>query len=791
MCSDSSEKHRKPWTGKRDFQPVSARPAIGAKARKNEQVPDAILCSLYLTSDYQCDRERPCRHCIRAQKECKTQTLETVKKVRARRQTETPIPTSHLQSPDHWRQQSHHASESLSDGVENGRDGTLWNGQTTSSTSDSQTPRASQAQLQHENSNIPEFQADSALAIARKIFGSQKSQAFKDRATSAIPGGGRHDTTGTNSSNIFPAPLIPVVDIIGIELPGQDVCNQLLETYFASVHWFSLVVYEPKFRGRYTAVVGSGLASRSDHGFLLLLLMVLIMGCWYTPKNITRDLGLSPQEMDGLRNRLLGVVQRDFMELMDEDSLEFVQVCALLGSFYLYHGKPRSSFSILGAATKTSQAMDLHRDSSARRSFEDVEERKRVWWTIYTWDRHEVALRFYKMSTDIVFRFATITYGRPLGINAKDCNVTMPSEITENIHFDPSFPPALVCLSTYQYYLNHIYRIASPLLEDIYGMRTSSNLDSSSELPHMVSTANRALLEWNQDLPPHLSFDHLSDLTAHSSPEDKMHALQALSLQLTYDNLVIVIHRPLLAGQGQGDRSTDVSGTSPGSHYSDDVREVGFKRCLGSALRISNLQRKQNLFFLARSSHLVSFLGMNLFTASVVLFICALSDTLSDTAQEAKRGLKRTLQMQKALSNHASLSLQCSMVLEDLVQLILKREMEEMLRDDHMAFDGISNEAVPNGLENVMEGVQTKPNGSQSKGHSGGYPTAPGVACGSAPNPDDSHFTQSLLTLQRVFQDSGAMRHPIDDMVPTHDYESFMPPHDGSDPNGQSTANDA
>lgn len=179
-----------------------------------------------------------------------------------------------------------------------------------------------------------------------------------------------------------------MANIIGIDLPALEVCNKILETYFSSVHWFSLVVYEPKFRARYIAVVGSGLAARSDHGFLLLLLMVLIMGCWYTPKHKTQDLGLSSHDMDTLRSQLLAVVQRDFMELMDEDSLEFVQVCALLGSFYLYHGKPRSSFSILGAATKTSQAMDLHRDSNAKRSFEDTEERKRVWWTIYTWDRY-------------------------------------------------------------------------------------------------------------------------------------------------------------------------------------------------------------------------------------------------------------------------------------------------------------------------------------------------------------------------------------------------------------------
>lgn len=219
-----------------------------------------------------------------------------------------------------------------------------------------------------------------------QIFRSQSSSDFKDRATSAIPGGRYREGHSASHSSV-PSPLIPIVDIIGIDLPSAEICNQLLESYFSAVHWFSLVVYEPKFRPRYVAVVGSGLASRSDHGFLLLLLMVLIMGCWYTPEHKTRVGGLASNDVENLRRQFLAIVQRDFMELMDEDSIEFVQLCALLGSFYLYHGRPRSSFSMLGAAIKTSQAMDLHRESDVRISFADREERKRAWWTIYTWDR--------------------------------------------------------------------------------------------------------------------------------------------------------------------------------------------------------------------------------------------------------------------------------------------------------------------------------------------------------------------------------------------------------------------
>jgi hypothetical protein len=64
-----------------------------------------------------------------------------------------------------------------------------------------------------------------------------------------------------------------------------------------------------------------------------------------------------------------------------------VQTCILLGSHHVYHGRPSLSFALLGATIKISNAIGLHR-GHARGSPGDVQERKRVWWTIYTWDRY-------------------------------------------------------------------------------------------------------------------------------------------------------------------------------------------------------------------------------------------------------------------------------------------------------------------------------------------------------------------------------------------------------------------
>lgn len=256
------------------------------------------------------------------------------------------------------------------------------------------------------------------------------------------------------------------------------------------------------------------------------------------------------------------------------------------------------------------------------------------------------------------------------------------------------------------------------------------------------------MLEWYQDLPFNLSLDRVADLTDFSSNAERMHHLQALSLQLTYDNLMIVLHRPLLAARTYQSSTADLAHSN--AERLDNIREMGFKRCLNSALRISNIQQqKPRLFSLARTTHLVSFLGMNIFTASVVLFICALSDTLSDTAQEAKRGLKRTLQMQKALSDHASLSLQCSRILEDLVQLILKKEMEEMLHDHSNNNMNALTGSPTRDIRQRDVTAQEETSFHQTEPLIMDIPGTHDPTSLNAPQGEGSHFMQSLETLQR------------------------------------------
>jgi hypothetical protein len=354
-------------------------------------------------------------------------------------------------------------------------------------------------------------------------------------------------------------------------------------------------------------------------------------------------------------------------------------------------------------------------------------------------------------------RFATIVYGRPLSINDQDCNVPQPIDVFENIHFDKAFGSEQICLSIYQAQLNEVYKIASPIIENIYGIRTSTDLRIRSMLPGMITQASHLMREWQNNLPPYLALDKITDICPTSSTAEKMHKLQALSLQLTYDNLMIIIHRPLLADQRasltrfrERDQSqARASEVPPELNFPTSSEDSNFKECLDSALRVSRVQNKPELVKLAAETHLVAFLGMNLFTSSVVMSVCALSDPLSDTAQEAKRGITRTLLVQKSLSRRTSLSMQSSVILEDIVQLILEREREEMLRSAQSGMQHHQLNSLQQNHDPSLHGTPASLYGSDIGASPGSFHTTMGG--GNAVNVDsgDQVLNNSLLSLQR------------------------------------------
>ena len=527
-------------------------------------------------------------------------------------------------------------------------------------------------------------EAESAIGIAQRICG-LGDHPIDEQTTSAIPG---FQTTAedSRSSPTRNGQRIPISLIIGCNFPPMDVVFSLLEDYFDAVHWFSLVVYEPKFRNGLLSI-NDGCATPSQRPFLILLSMILAMASWYRSQKTGGDLTEKAQDFNMLGGDLLKLVESNLVELMDTPSVTAVQTCILLGSHHVYHGRPNLSFSLLGATIKMSQSLGLHRGLS-RGSFDDIEERKRVWWTVYTWDR-----------------FASITYGRPLGINDKDCNLNMPSDVLENPKFvhPPTGQTNSICYSTYQRELNQLYLIASPALKTVFGsrtLRTSEHLNGPTYFA-LVGKITEHLQRWRSCLPSHLILDLDQDFDPNSASSSRAYALQSLSLQLTYDNVLIVLHRPLLAKQvdhlyitnkrSPNEREMDTpmhpSTTSPSvtqPNVQTEPSTLGSQTTsselwMKAATRTSRITELPALAQLATDSHLVAFLAINLFNAAIVLAVMALSEPLSDTAQEVKRTITRILRLQDLLGRRSALSKQSTVVLKNVVVMLLRRESAAML----------------------------------------------------------------------------------------------------------------
>ena len=368
-------------------------------------------------------------------------------------------------------------------------------------------------------------------------------------------------------------------------------------------------------------------------------------------------------------------------------------------------------------------------------------------------------------------RFASVTWGRPLGINNKDCNIDMPADIIENPEFKESKDVEnnnRMCFSAYQRELNKLYMIASPIIEDVYGSRTRKGPGNEDVDTGLAHTVTQQLWTWRWQLPPTLLLDLDNDCSTDMSMSAKVHQLQSLALQLTFDNLLIILHRPFLAQQVdflQGvqrvppttesdaqqpaardyyaypSRYASTPGSSPNSQVSSPLQ------WWHAAVRISRVTELPQLAQVATETHLVAFLAINLFNSAIVMVVHALPDPLSDKAQEAKRTITRIFRLQELLGKRSTLSMQSSTVLRSVIHLLLRREAEAILAPAAMqnsadrntnAFTGQSTMETPTAREAVGP-IDSTAFGSMNVVPSLEYPSAS----------RGSQLNESLASVQR------------------------------------------
>ncbi|KAF9884829.1 hypothetical protein FE257_001172 [Aspergillus nanangensis] len=473
------------------------------------------------------------------------------------------------------------------------------------------------------------YAQSSAVELTDQLFhihdqGSEPSPtAHSD--TSALPGGpflssripgNRRREENTSLALHFP----------GLVLPSRTVCDVLLRSYWKSVQWFMMIFHAPSFEHEYRQI------------------------------------------LDGQCENMLSHIRSQFFDVLDTGGVECVQLCILLSTYHLYNGKPNLAMPILGAGIRSAQAQGLHKESLWGPATDLVlEVRKRTWWALYVLDR-----------------FASIAYGRPALINDAHCAVSMPRDMDDTFTVHPlmssiadhsAHSHVASTLGTYQRHKFRLYSIAGPIIGNIYDL----NASNWEAVMSQATEINTKLVEWFDQLPVelrierHVGLDTL-DLTTAEAEVCQLFQLQALVLQLAYDNIQIVLHRPFV-------RYTRPLLRSPSWHNSD-ARPTSFEQCKHCARRTcSILPRYSKVLLAAQSTHAAAYIAIQNFTAGVTLGMVALSDPGSEQSLDAKRGVANSISLQKTLAASSVVSLQTVRVLEGLFRLIFKREMQTLLND--------------------------------------------------------------------------------------------------------------
>ncbi|KAI0010100.1 hypothetical protein F4779DRAFT_329306 [Xylariaceae sp. FL0662B] len=199
-----------------------------------------------------------------------------------------------------------------------------------------------------------------------------------------------------------------------VELPPREQGDACVGAFFHDVHPNFILFHRPTFQLAYETLWRSWEAHRDGNadegmkqmsvsvGWLVCLYMIFVLGSRSLPQ--TRDLL-------EFQRKWIGKID-ELPSLLSTSSLP--NVCAyMLLSLYYHHTNDRTSaWMFHGAACRLAIALGMHRESVSS-SFDTLQSnvRKRVWWTMYTYEQ-----------------FLCCSLGRPSAIDDREVDVGIPDE---------------------------------------------------------------------------------------------------------------------------------------------------------------------------------------------------------------------------------------------------------------------------------------------------------------------------------------------------------------------------
>ncbi|KAG5761497.1 hypothetical protein H9Q72_010388 [Fusarium xylarioides] len=468
-------------------------------------------------------------------------------------------------------------------------------------------------------------------------------------------------------------------------LPEVEPATLLVDNYFDRIHWFILVFHQDDFRRKFQDLYYHSTSSSGPNapstgiGFLAVLLAVFATSLHHIG---TQESKLKSYNVDAkeLKEKILDALKSRFLDVISKGSLEAVQFCVLMASYYLYHGEPGMAWPLSGSGLRIAQALNLHRKMEARVPSDQtlnrqIQDRKRAWWAVYEIDT-----------------FCSMLYGFPLGFSDSDCNVEALdpydeySGLTKDSHLTRR--PSLLF---YKCSMSRLSAIVKSALVELYGARHSDRKtkDDIKGLFNKVVTLNGRLQEWYGSLAPKLRLrldghDLLLEIQASHDRkrsgrefEDHLFRLQALSLKLAYENAKILIYRPLLSFKMARPASTETT-----TSKSDPFR-LAMQDCREAALQISKVASTPYLLE-ASETYAIAVVSLHLLTAGVTLCISMTLDPLTSSSFEARSGLRQLIQVQMLLKDKLIVAAQSLDITKRLMGLVKTKAGNDRLEAENL-----------------------------------------------------------------------------------------------------------
>ncbi|CAH0044585.1 unnamed protein product [Clonostachys solani] len=505
------------------------------------------------------------------------------------------------------------------------------------------------------------------MSLAMDMYESLGKNAPK---TSAIPG----DASRPMS------PSSPLWSLQSMCMPSPPIIYALIEVYFERLHWFIWIFHKPSFLRQAHLILATTSWRRRDKSKVVVLLTVAALGL----KCALQDTSSEGQELlasistdpGGMVNQMVAEIRIHLLDLLDDSCIETVQVCLLLGAYYIFHGSPSLAWATIGLAARTSYALALH--CGAETGDEVVDQVRRRCWNHLT----------------VADTFASQIYGRPASIDAAFSDL-LPLKELDDTTIDISHEPEIqdrvggeVIALTFHWLKYKLYNITRATLSKFRLLRLHTPM-TVQELQHLIAAVQDIdvqLESWRRSLPSLLDSENMSD----DFPEDasprvessgqgmrrsrdlRKVKLQACLLQITHDAATILAHRPLLEYRVSFAYRQNIS-----KSIAESVSR-SFDLSVKAALRISRIPIME-----FRNEFCMAFIFVHLFTAGVILCIPPTSHPNSNTAQEAREGVFRIIRGAKALRQHSQIARHTEKLLSDLLKLSLHREVELSFKENN------------------------------------------------------------------------------------------------------------